>query len=89
MTTRQKYAGYLSSTTVSYTCSNLGEHLDGASRDVVSSFPKRERLTSRHLWRLAVGVIDDSRTPYPTIYDRARETLFTVNRNGSTSIQWR
>ena len=52
MITKQKYVEYLVSTPINYTCSNLAEHLEGMSHDVVSDFLKRERLTARHLWEL-------------------------------------
>ena len=47
-------------TPINYTCTNLAEHLEGMSHDVVSDFLKRERLTARHLWELVAEQIDDS-----------------------------
>jgi len=60
MITKQQYVEYLISTPVNYTCTNLAEHLDGVSHDVVSNYLKRERLTARHLWELVQGLIDDN-----------------------------
>ncbi len=60
MITKQKYVEYLVSTPINYTCTNLAEHLEGMSHDVVSDFLKRERLTARHLWELVAEQIDDS-----------------------------
>ena len=51
---------YLVSTPINYTCTNLAEHPDGMSHDVVSDFLKRERLTANHLWELVQERIDDS-----------------------------
>ena len=51
---------YLVSTPINDTCTNLAEHLDGMSHEVVSDFLKRERLTANHLWELVEERIDDS-----------------------------
>jgi hypothetical protein len=60
MITKQQYVEYLISTPVNYTCTNLADHLEGVSHDVVSDYLQRERLTARHLWELVQGLIDDS-----------------------------
>lgn len=60
MITKQQYVEYLISTPINYTCTNLAEHLDGVSHDVVSDYLQRDKLTSRHLWDLVEGLIDDS-----------------------------
>jgi hypothetical protein len=60
MITKQKYVEYLLSTPNNYTCTNLAEHLEGVSHDVVSDFLSRERLTPRQLWELVQGRINDS-----------------------------
>ena len=60
MITKQKYVEYLVSTPINYTCTNLAEHPDGMSHDVVSDFLKKERLTASHLWELVEERIDDS-----------------------------
>jgi hypothetical protein len=60
MITKQKYVEYLWSTPNHYTCTNLAEHLEGVSHDVVSDFLSRERLTPRHLWERVRGRINDS-----------------------------
>ena len=59
MITKQQYVEHIIATPVNYTCTNLAEHLDGVSHDVVSNYLKRERLTARHLWELVEGLIDD------------------------------
>ena len=48
------------STPINYTCTNLAEHLDDVSHDVVSDYLEREKLTARHLWGLVEHLIDDS-----------------------------
>ncbi len=60
MITKQQYVEYLVSTPINYTCTNLAEHLEGVSHDVVSDYLQRERLTARHLWELVEGLIEDS-----------------------------
>jgi len=60
MITKQKYVEYLISTPINYTCTNLAEHLEGVSHDVVSDYLKREPLTAQQIWELVEGMIDDS-----------------------------
>ncbi len=71
--TKQKYVEYLVSSPINYTCTNLAEHLDGMSHDVVSDFLKRERLTASHLWELAEERIDDSADAYLIIDDSVQD----------------
>ena len=73
MITKQKYVDSLVSTPINYTCSNLAEHLAGTSHDVVSNCFKRERLTSRHLWELVEGLLDDSPDAYLIIDDSVQD----------------
>ena len=79
MITKQKYVEYLVSTPINYTCSNLAEHLEGTSHDVVSNYLKRERHTARHRWELVEGLIDDSPDAYLIMTTVYKTTLFTVN----------
>ncbi len=60
MITKQQYVEYLISTPINYTCTNMAEHLDEVSHDVVSDYLARDKQTSRHLWELVEGLIDDS-----------------------------
>ena len=59
MITRMKYVEYLISTPINYTCSNLADHLDDISHDVVTDYLSQERLTARHLWDLTKPFIED------------------------------
>jgi len=59
MITKQQYVEYLISTPINYTCTNLADHLDDTSHDVVSDYLERERLSAHHLWELVEGLIDD------------------------------
>lgn len=60
MITKKQYVEYLLSTPFNYTCTNLANHLDGVSHDVVTDFLQRERLRPRQLWDLVHGRIEDS-----------------------------
>lgn len=71
MITKQHYVEYLISTPSNYTCTNLAEHLEGVSHDVVSDYLEKERLTARHLWKLVEGLIDDTPKAYLIIDDSA------------------
>jgi len=77
MITKQKYVEYLISTPINYTCTNLAEHLDDVSHDVVSNYLKRERLTARHLWELSCGLIDDSPEAYLIIDDSVQDKRYS------------
>jgi len=77
MITKQKYVEYLISTPINYTCTNLAEHLEGVSHDVVSNYLKRERLTARHLWELVQGLIDDSPDAYLIIDDSIHDKRYS------------
>jgi hypothetical protein len=77
MITKQQYVEYLISTPVNYTCTNLAEHLEGVSHDVVSDYLQRERLTARHLWELVQGMIDDSPDAYLIIDDSVHNKQYS------------
>ncbi|MBT7713063.1 MAG: transposase [Deltaproteobacteria bacterium] len=77
MITKQKYVEYLLSTPVNYTCTNLADHLEGVSHDVVSDYLARERLTARHLWELVQGLIDDRPDAYLLIDDSVQDKRYS------------
>ena len=77
MITKQKYVEYLISTPINYTCTNLADHLEGVSHDVVGNYLKRERLTARHLWELAQGLIDDHPNAYLIIDDSVQDKRYS------------
>ena len=60
MITKQQYVEYLISTPINYTCTNLAEHFDGVSHDVVSDYLARDKQTARYLWELVENLLDDS-----------------------------
>jgi hypothetical protein len=77
MITKQKYVEYLISTPVNYTCTNLAEHLEGVSHDVVSDYLASERLTARHLWELVQGLIDNRPAAYLIIDDSVQDKRYS------------
>ena len=77
MIAKQKYVEFLISTLINYTCTNLAEHLEGMSHDVVSDFLKRERLTASHLWELVEEQIDDSPDAYLILDDSVQDKCYS------------
>jgi hypothetical protein len=60
MITKQQYVEYLICTIGNYTSSNLADHLDEVSHDVVTDYLKSEHLTAHGVWELAIKLIQDS-----------------------------
>ena len=59
MINKQQYVEYLISTIGNYTGSHLAEHMEGVSRDVITDYLGKERLTSRSLWEIVESLIRD------------------------------
>ena len=55
MITKQKYVEYLLSTPTNYTCTNLAEHLEGVSHDVVSDLSRAANPLCQDRCRLPQG----------------------------------
>ena len=72
-----QYIEYLISTPLNYTCSNLADHLDDTSHDVVTDYLQRERLTANHLWEVAQHLIDDSEESYLIIDDSVQNKQYS------------
>jgi len=77
MITRMKYVEYLISTPVNYTCSNLADHLDDVSHDIVTDYLSQERLTARHLWELTKPFIEDKPEAYLIIDDSVQNKQYS------------
>jgi len=60
MISKKQYVEYLLSTPDNFTCTNLADHLEGVSHDVVNDFLTQKRLMPRQLWALVRDQIDDS-----------------------------
>ena len=77
MITREHYIAYLLSTPNNHTCTNLAEHLDGVSHDVVSDFLRTTQITARHLWHLVQQCIVDSTEACLIIDDSVQDKRYS------------
>lgn len=77
MITKQQYVEYLISTPINYTCTNLAEHFDGVSHDVVSDYLARDKQTARHLWELVENLLDDSPDAWLIIDDSVQNKQYS------------
>ena len=68
---------YLISTPINYTCTNLSEHLEGVSHDVISDYLQRERLTPRMLWEMSRQLIEDSPSSFLIIDDSVQDKRYS------------
>jgi hypothetical protein len=62
MISKKDYVEYLLSTPFNYTCTNLAEHKESVSHDVVSDFLQQERFTPSQLWDIVSPHLQDSAT---------------------------
>lgn len=81
MITKKQYIEYLLTTPINYTCSNLSEHLENVSHDVVTDFLQNSRFTPRDLWDLVENRIDDSEEAFLLVDDSVQ------NKKHSHSIE--
>jgi hypothetical protein len=77
MISKAKYVEYLISTPINYTCSNLAEHLEGVSHDVVTDYLSKERLSARHLWEMVESLIQDNPEAYLIIDDSVQNKQYS------------
>ena len=77
MITKQQYVEYLISMPINYTCTNLAEHLDEVSHDVISDYLQRDKQTARHLWKLVQGLIDDSSEAWLLLDDSVQDKRYS------------
>lgn len=69
MITKKQYIEYLLSTPINYTCSNLSEHLEKVSHDVVTDFLQNSKFTPKDLWELVKDRIDDGEEAFLLVDD--------------------
>lgn len=92
MITKNQYIEYLF-TPINYTCSNLAEHLEKVSHDVVTDFLQNSKFTPKDVWELVKDRIDDSEEAFLLVddsvqnkqYSRAIETVklqYSGNEHG-------
>lgn len=75
--TKQRYIEYLLCTPNNYTCTNLAEHLDGVSHDVISDYLRSERLTPRGLWELVRGLINNTPDSFLIFDDSVQDKRYS------------
>lgn len=59
MIAKQQCVEYLIYTVGNFTGTNLAEHLDKVSHDIITDYLQAERLTAQTLWELVSGLIID------------------------------
>jgi DDE superfamily endonuclease len=77
MITKKQYVEYLLSTPFNYTCTNLADHLEGVSHDVVNDFLWQERFRPAQLWELVRGRIEDSREAFLIVDDSVQAKRYS------------
>ena len=77
MITKQQYVEYLICTVGNYTGSNLAEHLDKVSHDVITDFLSNERHTARGLWDLVQGLIEDQAEAFLLVDDSVQDKRYS------------
>src|SRR5574341_335935 len=77
MISKKQYVEYLLCTPFNYTCTNLADHLDGVSHDVVNDFLRQERLPPRLLWELVRGPLDDRREAFLIVEDSVHDKRYS------------
>ncbi|MCY7350080.1 MAG: hypothetical protein LH606_05370 [Cytophagaceae bacterium] len=74
---KRRYVEYLLSTPLNYTCTNLADHLEGVSHDVINDFLNRSRFTPRHLWDLVSFHIQDDRDSFLVVDDSVQTKRYS------------
>lgn len=77
MISKKQYVEYLLSTPFNYTCTNLADHLEGVSHDVVNDFLRQGHLRPHQLWDLVRGRIDDSREAFLIADDSVQDKRYS------------
>ena len=77
MITKNQYIEYLLSTPINYTCSNLSEHLEKVSHDVVTDFLQNSKFTPKDVWELVRNRIDDSEEAFLLVDDSVQNKEYS------------
>ena len=77
MITKQQYVEYLICTMGNYTGSNLAEHLDEVSHDVITDYLANERHTPRNVWELTSKLIQDSPEAFLLLDDSVQDKRYS------------
>ena len=77
MITKKQYIEYLLTTPINYTCSNLSEHLEKVSHDVVTDFLQNSKFTPKDVWELVRNRIDDSEEAFLLVDDSVQNKEYS------------
>jgi hypothetical protein len=77
MITKQQYVEYLICTIGNYTSSNLAEHLDNVSHDVITDYLSNEPHTARGLWELVIELIEDGPGAFLLVDDSVQDKRYS------------
>ena len=77
MITKQQYVEYLICTIGNFTSSNLAEHLDAVSHDVVTDYLRQERHTARGIWELVRQLIEDRPEAFLLVDDSVQDKRYS------------
>lgn len=77
MVTKKQYIEYLLTTPINYTCSNLSEHLEKVSHDVVTDFLQNSKFTPKDLWSLVKERIDDREEAFLLVDDSVQNKEYS------------
>jgi hypothetical protein len=77
MITKQQYVEYLICTVGNFTGTNLAEHLDQVSHDIITDYLQTERLTARTLWDLVENLIIDSPEAFLIVDDSVQDKRYS------------
>ncbi len=77
MITKRQYVEYLICTIGNFTGTNLAEHLDQVSHDIITDYLQAERLTARTLWDLVENLIVDSPEAFLIVDDSVQDKRYS------------
>lgn len=77
MITKQQYVEYLICTVGNFTGTNLAEHLDQVSHDIITDYLQTERLSARTLWELVEGLMHDSPEAFLIVDDSVQDKRYS------------
>lgn len=71
------YIEYLLSTPYNYTCTNMAEHKENLSHDVVSDFLRKSRFTPAQLWSAVQSHIEDTDSSVIIVDDSVQDKRYS------------
>lgn len=77
MISKQQYVEYLICTVGNFTGTNLAEHLDEVSHDIITDYLQKERLTARSLWELVDELILDRPEAFLIVDDSVQDKRYS------------